>query len=168
LHRAGLILHTKLNAKRTRIHGDYHLGQVLYTGKDFVLVDLDGQPQRSLVDRRRKRSPLRDVVGLLRSFHYAVHQALHAGSVRPQDVAVLEPWARFWYEWASVSFLRAYLEVAAQDSFVPASPQELQVVLDFYYLKRLVNEIRQELLDSPERLVVPLRAMGQLLGVAGG
>ena len=119
LSRVHSIYKQKITAMRTRFHGDYHLGQVLYTGKDFVIIDLEGEPDRPFSDRRRKRSPLRDVAGMLRSFHYASFQALRKGHIRPEDVAALEPWARFWLFWVCVAFLKAYLEVARKDSFLP-------------------------------------------------
>src|SRR2546430_9344893 len=97
------VIERKVIAMRTRIHGDYHLGQVLNTGKDFVLIDFEGEPSRSISDRRIKRSPLRDVACMLRSFHYASFMALFKQTVggvqgaKPEDISALEPWARRWY-----------------------------------------------------------------------
>ena len=106
LNRFRALLLRKITAKRTRIHGDYHLGQVLYTGKDYVIIDFEGEPARPLTERRIKRSPIRDVAGMLRSFHYAAYTSLfgHLGSaiVRPEDLAAMEPWARVWNVWISV------------------------------------------------------------------
>ena len=92
------ILETKFTTLKIRCHGDLHLGQVLHTGKDFMIIDFEGEPYRALSERRLKRSPLRDVAGMIRSFHYAAYSALLTyGSHGPEDVARLEPWAELWY-----------------------------------------------------------------------
>jgi maltose alpha-D-glucosyltransferase/alpha-amylase len=163
LHRAAVVLKTKLSATNIRCHGDYHLSQVLYTGKDFVIIDLEGHSDRPFTDRRRKRSPLRDVVGMVRSFHYAVYFGLHGGRVRAQDIPTLEPWARFWWTWVCVVFLKAYLDTAGKDSFVPQNQAELSALLNFFMLKQVVNEVAGALVEDPERLPVPLRGLLQLL-----
>src|SRR5436853_4934333 len=110
------ILEQKMNGQKIRCHGDYHLGQVLVTGKDFSIIDFEGEPARPLSERRIKRSPLRDVAGMLRSFDYASHAALSheaSGAIfRPEDADRLEPWARFWAGWVSAAFLRSYLALA--------------------------------------------------------
>ena len=119
----------KFTAVRTRYHGSFHLGQVLYTGKDFVLLMSEGEAARSAADRRVKRSPLRDVASLLRSLHYAAAHEFATGgttaSVRREDMRALEPWARFWRTWVSAAFLQRYLATAAGAPFVPQSPAEL-------------------------------------------
>jgi maltose alpha-D-glucosyltransferase/alpha-amylase len=145
LRRARAVMERRLTAVRIRCHGDYHLGQVLYTGRDFFLIDLEGQARRTFSDRRRKRSPLRDVASMLRSFHYAVRISLRGSPVRPQDVAALDPWARLWHLWVSVGFLKAYLEAAGRAPFLPQSRQEIDVMLDFFLVKRAVNELQHEL-----------------------
>jgi maltose alpha-D-glucosyltransferase/alpha-amylase len=162
------LLQRKLNTMRIRVHGDYHLGQVLYTGRDFVIIDFEGEPPRPLSERRIKRSPLRDVAGMLRSFHYASYSALFGmvPGVRPEDFPALEPWANFWYTWVSVTFLRAYMTVAKDEPFLPKDAIELQVLLDAYLLEKAVYELGYELNSRPDWLKVPLRGLLQLL-VAG-
>ena len=87
---------------KIRIHGDYHLGQMLYTGKDFVIIDFEGEPARTLSERRLKRSPLRDVAGMIRSFHYAAFTAsLQHASGHPGDLALLDPWLETWSTYAA-------------------------------------------------------------------
>ncbi len=156
----------KLSAMKIRIHGDYHLGQVLYTGNDFVIIDFEGEPARTLSERRLKRSPLRDVAGMIRSFHYAAHTALlkHA-SVRPEDIPVLEPWLNLWYRYIGGTFLRSYLSTAGNASFIPKSREELDVMLRAYLLEKAVYELGYELNNRPEWVIIPLRGVKHLMGV---
>jgi maltose alpha-D-glucosyltransferase/alpha-amylase len=163
LKRVSRIRERKITAERTRCHGDYHLAQVLWTGKDWVLIDLEGDPSRPFSERRLERSPLRDVASMVRSFHYAALCALTQGSLRPEDQAVLEPWVRFWHQWVATTFLKAYLATAAGGQFLPANREELDVLLDFYLLKRAVNELHYELTYHPERVRVPLQGLLHLL-----
>jgi maltose alpha-D-glucosyltransferase/alpha-amylase len=160
----------KITAMRIRCHGDYHLGQVLYTGKDFVIIDFEGEPARPIGERRIKRSPLRDVAGMLRSFDYAVHSAMFAQEARglfgPEDQAYLESWAGFWHLWVCVGFLKPYLGVAAQGQFLPKTRDEIQVLLDVYLLEKAIYELGYELNNRPDWAKIPLRGIKQLLGSA--
>ena len=97
------------SASKIRIHGDYHLGQALYTGKDFVILDFEGEPARPLSERKLKRSALRDVAGMMRSFQYAAYSALWQPAMRAEDVPFLERWADLWYRQMSATFLESYL-----------------------------------------------------------
>ena len=110
---------------RTRIHGDYHLGQVLYTGADFVIIDFEGEPARPLSERRMKRSPLQDVAGMVRSFHYAAFAHLlgpgdDASRLR-RDLPKVTTWAENWYSWVSFRFLKSYFANAQSGSCLPAT-----------------------------------------------
>jgi maltose alpha-D-glucosyltransferase/alpha-amylase len=156
-----------ISAMRTRIHGDYHLGQVLFTGNDFVIIDFEGEPSRSLAERRKKRSPLQDVAGMLRSFHYAAYAPL----VRPQtasgDAARLNAqrtWASYWQRWVSVGFLRRYCEVAGKARFIPTTQGEFAVMLDFYLLDKAIYELSYELNNRPTWVRTPLEGIAQILG----
>ncbi|MFQ5657221.1 MAG: maltose alpha-D-glucosyltransferase [Candidatus Methylomirabilales bacterium] len=155
----------KIAAMRIRCHGDYHLGQILYTGKDFVIFDFEGEAARSLSERRIKRSPLRDVAGMLRSFHYASYAALvgQVPGLRPEDFSSLEPWAPFWYLWVSATFLKAYLAGAAHVPLLPRAQEELQALLDAYLLEKAVYELGYELNNRPDWLKIPLRGIQQIL-----
>ncbi|AFZ19457.1 maltose alpha-D-glucosyltransferase [Allocoleopsis franciscana] len=161
-----LVLDQKITAMRTRTHGDYHLGQVLYTGKDFIIIDFEGEPARSLGERRMKRSPLRDVAGMLQSFNYAVTQALRneveSGMIRPENLPLMEQWAQFWFCWVSSAFLKSYVEVASQDSFLPKSRAELEVLLDSYLLEKVIYELGYELNNRPDWVEIPLQRLLQL------
>ena len=170
LKRFRAILDRKITAMRIRVHGDFHLGQVLHTGKDFLIIDFEGEPAQTLSSRRIKRSPLRDVAGMLRSFHYASYAPLigkTGGSVfRPEDAARLEPWARCWNLWVSAAFLTSYFEASAEASFLPRSREELTSLLSVYLLEKSIYELGYELNNRPDWVKLPLRGILELLGTA--
>ncbi|UJR83616.1 maltose alpha-D-glucosyltransferase [Sandaracinus amylolyticus] len=153
----------KIDAVRTRTHGDLHLGQVLYAAGDFVFIDFEGEPARALVERRRKRSPLRDVAGMLRSFHYAAAAALHSDRVRAQDEPRLHPWIDAWTDWVCAAWLGGWLERAGDAPFVPRDRAALSRMLDFYLLEKCIYEVRYELNNRPEWVEIPLRGLLDLI-----
>ncbi len=165
LRQVRAVLERRISAVRIRIHGDYHLGQVLYTGKDFVIVDFEGEPSRSLSERRFKRSPLRDVAGMIRSFEYAAAYGLRHGPRRTEDVPALQPWARLWRQWASAAFLAGYLEAAGGATFLPRDPAELATLLEFYILDKAVYELRYELNNRPDWVAIPLEGVLRQIGL---
>jgi maltose alpha-D-glucosyltransferase/alpha-amylase len=153
---------------RTRIHGDFHLGQVLFTGKDFVFIDFEGDPRRSIGERRIKYSPLRDVAGMLRSFHYAAHAALYGQvpGILPQKESAgqLHRWAAFWYRWVGAAFLHGYLQVPNVSSLLGISGEELRILLDAYLLERGLIEVVSDLLNRPEWARIPIVGILEILG----
>ncbi len=158
------IYQTKISTMKIRIHGDYHLGQVLYTGNDFFIIDFEGEPAKALSERRLKRSPFRDVVGMIRSFHYKAYTTLITQAwIRPEDVPVLEPWADLWFKYASATFLRSYLDTAKGASFIPKNPEEIRILLDVFLLDKALYEIAYELNNRPEWVTVPLKGVKHLL-----
>ena len=162
------IVNRPLTSTRVRNHGDFHLGQVLYTGNDFVITDFEGEPARSLNERRLRRSPLRDVAGMLRSFSYAVHSALKERDERglPEETTRrAADWGRFWQVWVSSIYLRSYLEEARQAAFLNATPDEVELLLDVYMLEKAVYEVGYELNNRPDWLNVPLQGILELLQV---
>ena len=160
------LLHQKLTVLRTRCHGDYHLEQVLYTGKDFVIMDFDGGRDVVLTEKRRKRSPLRDVAGMIRSFHYAAHLSLvDGGAVREADRAVAEPWAHVWSTWAAAAYFRAWRETATGSVFLPTDEEQLAMLLDRFVLAKAFYELGNELREITERIAIPLHGIAQMLGV---
>jgi maltose alpha-D-glucosyltransferase/alpha-amylase len=161
------LLARRIEGERTRIHGDYHLGQVLYTGKDFVVIDFEGEPARPLSERRLKRSPLRDVAGMLRSFDYAAAHGLRQArtvAVGAGERDVLGPWARFWQRWVSVAFLRGYFDAAGSARFLPPEPAGRQALLEAFTLEKAVYELGYELANRPQWVVIPAQGILELLG----
>jgi maltose alpha-D-glucosyltransferase/alpha-amylase len=163
LERLRQILDKKMTGMRIRVHGDFHLGQVLFTGKDFVIIDFEGEPARPITERRLKRSPLRDVAGMLRSFNYAALSKLRNNSVRPEDVAQLKPWARFWDFWVSVSYVKGYLNTAANASFLPKSQDEFGLMLGIYVLEKAIYELAYELNNRPAWADIPIAGILQIV-----
>ncbi len=129
------IVTPRIEGSRIRCHGDYHLGQVLYTGNDFVIIDFEGEPARSLAERRYKRCPLRDVAGMLRSFDYVVEAALRWGREREEDVPRLGEWGDVVRAWSEVLFVRAYLETVRGQRFLPEQVTDVKRLLDFYLIE---------------------------------
>ncbi|MEG4392790.1 maltose alpha-D-glucosyltransferase [Microcoleus sp. BROC3] len=161
------ILNLRITADRIRCHGDFHFGQVLYTGKDFVIIDFGGERNRPLSERRMKRSPLRDVAGMLQSFNYAVTLALRneveSGMIRPENLPEMQQWANVWHRWVTLTFVKSYLATAADANFLPKSIPELQVLLDAYILEKGVAELVYELNYRLDSVEIPLQRILQLL-----
>jgi maltose alpha-D-glucosyltransferase/alpha-amylase len=157
------LLDINSTAMRIRCHGDFHLGQVLFTGKDFVIIDFEGEPMRPLSERRIKRSSLRDVAGMLRSFNYAAMVKLKSQTVRAEDPVQLRPWAGFWIRWVSVAFLRGYLDATAQATFLPKTRDELAFLLDIHLLEKATYELGYELNNRPAFVDVPIMGILDIL-----
>jgi trehalose synthase-fused probable maltokinase len=160
-------LGSPIHAMRTRVHGDYHLGQVLYTGSDFVIIDFEGEPARPISERRIKRSPLQDVAGMLRSFHYA---AFSFQLAPPDEMAASEMdnddvsrWAERWYACVADRFLSAYFENVEGACFIPPNRDELSALLQLHLLEKAVYELGYELNNRPAWIAIPLAGISQLL-----
>jgi maltose alpha-D-glucosyltransferase/alpha-amylase len=155
--RAHAITSATPSGKRIRIHGDFHLGQVLRSNDDFVLLDFEGEPARSLAERRRKQSPLKDVAGMLRSFSYAAWSGLdqHAHA-HPNLPRSLEPWARLWENAAASAFLEAYKQTTAANPTLLPEPTQAQALLNAYLLEKALYELLYELNNRPTWVRIPL------------
>jgi maltose alpha-D-glucosyltransferase/alpha-amylase len=140
---------------------------VLNTGKDFVVIDFEGEPARPLSERRLKRSPLRDVAGMLRSFHYAAIAALfreiERGTTAERERARLEGWARFWHRWVSVAFLSGYMDAVDDARFLPTDDSSRQVLLDVFLLEKALYELSYELANRPEWVRIPMEGILSLM-----
>jgi len=154
----------RFTAAKTRVHGDYHLGQVLWSEGDFVIIDFEGEPARPLAVRRAKQSPLKDVAGMLRSFSYAAYAGLFMATANHPDAFNREePWARLWEHWCANAFLRAYLDTAREAAFLPPGRAELARLLEAFLLDKALYEAQYELNNRPDWLRIPLWGMLPLL-----
>jgi maltose alpha-D-glucosyltransferase/alpha-amylase len=155
------IYQIRINALKTRIHGDYHLGQVLFTGKDFIIIDFEGEPGFSFSERRLKKNPLKDVAGMMRSFHYAAFgKILLNENYREKDREFLEQWAEQWQHYVSRFYLGAYLEKMGKAS---ALSDEDEVLIQTYLIEKAIYELGYELNGRPDWVNIPLRGIDYLM-----
>lgn len=149
--------------QRIRIHGDYHLSQVLRNEEDFFILDFEGEPARPLAERRAKHSPLKDVAGMVRSFSYAAYAALFAFAVHaPDDFPLLEPWASAWQHWVADAFVREYRNTLGDARIVPGT-EAFAVLLRAFTLDKALYELAYELNNRPEWLRIPLSGLLRMM-----
>jgi maltose alpha-D-glucosyltransferase/alpha-amylase len=153
----------RLPAKLARIHGDFHLGQVLWTGRDFIFVDFEGDVTVPMSERRIKRSPLRDVARMLRSYHHAAYaglrQQVESGIIVQADVPRFEPWVRHWNRAVSRSFVQSYCQNPGLAGIFPGDPGQLRTMLLAYLLNQVVDELGDELRARSDNVRAPLQAI---------
>ena len=154
-------------AMKTRYHGDYHLGQVLVAKDDVIIIDFEGEPARSLAARRGKHSPLRDVVGMLRSFNYAAHTALRQATADgTRDRLALLPQVNAWEQQTRTVFLDSYVEAAGASPGYPTDPDQARMLLELFMLEKACYELRYELDNRPDWVAIPLTGLCELLAIA--
>jgi maltose alpha-D-glucosyltransferase/alpha-amylase len=152
-----------MSGLRIRHHGDYHLSNVVYSGSDWMITNFEGDPYRSLSERRIKRSALRDVATMLRSFHYVSHAVLFGDvpGIVPSKEAhpQLEMWAESWYRWVSAIFLKEYVQAAGRAAYLPQGQEELRILLSAYMMERALIEVEHELEHRPEWIRIPVHGI---------
>jgi maltose alpha-D-glucosyltransferase/alpha-amylase len=167
LDRYRAVHQTAMHAMRIRCHGNLHLGHLLHTGKDFFIIDFEGEPGWTLSQRRIKRSPLRDIAGMIRSFHYVADATMrhHAetGNLHADQARALQPWARFWERQVSADFLGAYLAVTGKSNLLPKTKAGLAALLEAFLLDQAVIEMSRELQRGSEIIRVPLEGILQIV-----
>jgi maltose alpha-D-glucosyltransferase / alpha-amylase len=166
LERFRRLVDQRVSAMRIRIHGDYHLEQVLVTANDLVIFDFEGEAQRPIIERRLKHSPLRDVATMLRSLHYATYAARlgpEPGQAAWGTLLEHQPWAETWYRWAAAAFLRGYLHSDMPAGLLPGVQSELLLLLDRFLLEKAIYELRYELDNRPHWLPIALHGVQQQL-----
>jgi maltose alpha-D-glucosyltransferase/alpha-amylase len=164
LKRLQQIYRKKTDVVKTRIHGDYHLGQTLFTGKDFVILDFEGEPSRSYSERRLKRSPLRDVAGMVRSFHYAAYGSLFLNNqLTREDAEKLVPFVEQWYHYMRGFFVQAYFDKVQGSPFIPQLEEDLDTLMQAYVLEKSIYELNYELNNRPDWVIIPIRGIMSLM-----
>ena len=169
LRKLKLVADHKMDSVRIRCHGDYHLGQVLWTGRDFCIIDFEGEPMRALGERRLKRSALLDVGGMLRSLQYARAagmQGLAARGAIPDEGAAFERlslWADHWLASAQAAFLAGYLSTIEEPIVPKTDRTALKILLDAWLLQKASYELAYELNNRPDWVAIPLDGITSLL-----
>jgi maltose alpha-D-glucosyltransferase/alpha-amylase len=158
------LMPTQLQAQKTRLHGDFHLGQVIVVQNDLFIVDFEGEPRRSLAQRRAKGSPLRDVAGMIRSFDYAAEAAVrHLAATRPAAEARMTQLADTWRQRAAEGFRAAYHRTMRGCAAYPASKRQVREMLAFFTIEKAVYEISYELANRPSWIGIPIRGVLDIL-----
>ncbi|MCX6214141.1 maltose alpha-D-glucosyltransferase [Spirosoma sp.] len=154
----------KLETTKIRSHGDLQLEKILLTGKDLAIQDFGGDPSRSYSERRLKRSPLRDVASMIRSFYYVGYQGfLENNQVPKEETVKLLPYAGFWAHYMSSFFMKAYLETVQGSSFIPKDIDDLQMMLETYLLEKAISDFNHELNYRPDWVHVPLQIIKSIV-----
>jgi len=157
----------KIASVRIRTHGDFHLAQVLFTGRDFIIIDFEGESARSINDRRIKRSSFRDVADMLRSFHYASNVGFFSEvkgySIRPEDRERGLKWSRFWYTWVSAAFVRSYTAHTVASSLIPKDPKQIVALLETFVIEQALQEVISESISRPSLVGIPVSGILELL-----
>ncbi len=155
----------KIHTSKIRVHGDYHLGQVLFTGKDFVIIDFEGEPTRSMTARKLKHCPFKDVAGMLRSFHYSIYMGKVANeSKMPESTEFFKPWLEAWYVTVQDMFIESYLETAGNASFIPEEKNQIHDLMAVYTIEKAIYELDYEFNNRPDWLHIPLSGLKMIMG----
>lgn len=151
------VYQVKMTALKTRVHGDYHLGQVLFTGKDFVIIDFEGEPGFSFSERRLKKSPFKDVAGMMRSFHYAAFGKLLLNeNYRDRDIELLEQAAEQWQHYVGRFYLGAYMDRMGMGTNLS---EQNDILIRTFLIEKAIYELGYELNGRPDWTIVPLRGI---------
>jgi trehalose synthase-fused probable maltokinase len=168
INRLRRLVSAKIDARRIRLHGDYHLDEILATGNDYIFFDFAGDTTRPMSERRLKQSPLKDVADLIRSFHYAALASLYdqveMGTIPAERLSELEPWASVWYRWVSAAFLRTYLQGMAGTGLLPPEETTTMVLLEGFMFEKAARELKWEVLNRPSWTRIPARGILEALG----
>jgi maltose alpha-D-glucosyltransferase / alpha-amylase len=158
----------KIPAKKTRIHGNFKLDKLLFTGRDFIITDYEGEVEYPISVRRLKHCALKDVASLLSSFHYAVFKGyLHRKEFVPVNENFLRPLADHWFQRVSQAFLNGYLPFMERKGLIPAEEEQVRGLLNIFTLEKAVEELRLFAQREPGSLVIPVKALEKLLQQIG-
>lgn len=167
MEEAKKVMKREITGMRIRIHGDYRLGQILYTGKDFLIFGFQSRPEHILAERKMKRSPLVDVAGMIHSFRSAsIRSLMDHASMRPEDQKLLLPWAELWWRYLGGIFLAAYLR-HLDSKLQPEEQMELETLLNLFLLDRAVRDLSTSL-EKGASPAIPLQILRSIISGESG
>ncbi|TBW29083.1 maltose alpha-D-glucosyltransferase [Gramella sp. KN1008] len=154
------IYHHKISVMKIRTHGDYHLKQILWTGREYIMNSFEGDPSKSFSERRIRRSAMRDLAAMIRSLHYAAYSnILSAEYAQQRKEGNLEEWAETWHYYISRLYIKAYLENAGNSDFVPKDPEDFKILMNTFLLEKALYELNFEIQNRPEWIIIPIRGI---------
>ncbi|MCI4625215.1 MAG: maltose alpha-D-glucosyltransferase [Candidatus Magnetoovum sp. WYHC-5] len=159
-----ILMVKQIDSKKIRTHGDLHIGQILYSGKDFFIIDFEGEPMKTINEKRTKRSPLRDVAGIIRSFHYAIFSQ-YIAHCKNYDYALpqLRQWTKSWYYCISRTFLGSYINRLAQSNLIPTDKTDINDFLTVLLIEKALYEINYEINNRPLWVNIPINGLLEIL-----
>ncbi len=159
------VYHHTIPLMKIRTHGNYHLNEVLWTGKDFVIIDFEGERARPFSERRLKRSALRDVASMVRSFHYVAYSSIMEPEYdRHRKEGNIEDWAEAWFYHVTHLFLQTYTDKADGSEIIPEEKEDFKLLMEIFMLEKAVYELNYELNNRPEWVLIPLRGILSIIG----
>ena len=154
------LLEERFNAKKIRIHGDLNLKRILLTGRDFLFINFEGQPAIASSAKRLKRSPFRDIAGIIGSIYFAAHTSLQKfGSLLSEDVSSYNSFANRWWFCMSNRFLRGYLDAVADSDFFPSDEKQVNFLVNVYMLEKMMTEIDKGITRNASWLKIPVEGL---------
>lgn len=152
-----------LSGQRIRIHGDYHLGQILASGKDFFILDFEGEPEATVHDRKVKQSPLKDVAGIFRSFHYAIYSTIFSRNLEVMERRKLFAIGEIFYAWFVAIFMHHYMAKITASHLNIGYKEEIEYLLRYHLLEKAIYELGYELNARPTWAIIPLRGIYMIM-----
>lgn len=158
------LLNNKIITKKIRVHGDYNLKNILFTGKDFLIINFEGFENSPYSERKLKRSALRDTASIIWSLSFAAYVALNRNkTTRPEEISLLEPFAKQWWLYMSGVFLNSYFENIKGHELLPGNDSETQFLLKIYLIEKSLNDLSARVLNGSEYLYVPVKGFKNIL-----
>lgn len=161
------ILDENIQAKKIRVHGDYDLKYLHFSGKEFFIIDFEGDSSKTPSERRLKYTCLKDIASIMCSFHSAVHQALYYSSLtRSEDLPLLKNWTNPWYQCVNSVFLNSYVNTV-KSSLLPNNEKHQKLLLTIYLIDKAIHDLIHKIANSPKRAIVPINCLKLVLRETG-